>query len=154
MEMIIAIVVFSLSIILLYNVINMLNKIKDREMVSYRELYHFQELKRLFYQDMMYATKIEIDNEKKRVLFKTKNSLYGYNHPYVEYILKKKILYRVESYKKLTLEPTSFELNSARILQLLNSCKNILFFKDKKGVNIYLKEKFNHIFKIYFLNQI
>ena len=148
-EMIIAVAIFSLAMILLYNVINTLNKTKDREIASYKQYHKLQELKRLFYQDLMYATQLQIDNPKKRVLFKTKNSLYGYNNPYIEYILKKRILYRVESYRKLSLNPTSAELKNTNILLLLNHCNNILFFKNKRGVTIYIKDKLIHILKIY-----
>ncbi len=150
-EMIIAVAIFSLAMILLYDVINILNKTKDREIASYKQYHKLQELKRLFYQDMMYSSQLKIDNSKKIVLFKTKNSLYGYNNPYIEYILKKEILYRVESYQKLTLNLKSSELEDARVLVLLKNCKDILFFKDKKGINIYLKEKSSHIFKVNFL---
>ena len=147
-EMVIAVAIFSLAMILLYDVINMLGKTKDREIASYKQYHKLQELKRLFYQDIMYVSQLKIDNTKKRVLFRTKNSLYGYNNPYIEYILKKNILYRVESYKKLSLDLKTSMLDNSRILPILKNCKDFLIFKDKQGIILYLKTPKETIFKV------
>ncbi len=153
-EMIIAVIIFSLVVILLYNIIGLLKKTKDKDIASYQKYHKMQELKRLFYQDLMYATDIKIDNAKKRVLFKTTNSLYGYSNPYVEYILAKNRLFRVESYKKLSLYLKSSMLDSSKILLLLKSCKEFSIFKEKRGIILYLKASKENIFKIYFTKQI
>lgn len=147
-EMIIAVAIFSLAIILLYDVTNILGKTKDREIASYKQYHKIQELKRLFYQDLIYAAELKIDNAKKRVIFKTKNSLYGYNNPYVGYILKKEILYRIESYKKLSFDLKTSILDSSKILVLFKKCKDIRLFKDSKGVTVFLKIDKEYIFKV------
>ena len=153
-EMLIAVMIFSLVMVLLYDIVGILNKTKDRHIASYKQHHKMEELKRLFYQDLIYATAIKIDNEKKRVLFKTKNSLYGYNTPYIEYILKKKRLYRIESYKKLSLLPQTSMLEHSKILPLLNDCRNFSIFKEKTSIILYLKTQKENIFKIHLAKQI
>ena len=147
-EMIIAIAVFSIAMILLYDVVNMLNKRKDIDITKYKKYHKTQELKKLFYQDLMSEKDISIDNEKKISIFRTKNSLHGISYPFVAYILKKNILYRVESYKKIDKDIKSSMLDSAKILILLKACQNFLLFKDKQGIIVYMKTKNETIFKV------
>ena len=123
-EMIIAIAVFSVAMVLLYDVVNMLNKRKDIDIAKYKKYHKTQELRKLFYQDLMSEKDIIIDNEKKISIFKTKNSLHGISYPFVAYILKKNILYRVESYKKIDKDLKSSMLDSAKVLILLRPCQN------------------------------
>jgi len=125
-EMVIAVIVFSVAILLLYEVVSMLNKKKDNEIKIYRTFHHTQELKRLIYKDLLQENGISINNDKKIITFRTKNSISGISYPYVAYLLKKETLYRIESHKKLSQDLTSSMLESANILILSKTCKFLL----------------------------
>ncbi len=147
-EMIIAIAIFSLAIVLLYNIINLLEKKRDFEAKTYKSFHHFQKVKNLIEKDLMSQSGIYIDNAKNIAIFKTKNSLYGIGCPYVAYVLRKKRLYRVESYQKIDKNLRTSMLDKAKVLLLLNNCKKFSLFKEKSAVSVFIDLKKETIFKV------
>lgn len=151
-EIVIAIALFSISLIILFNITKILQKQRDRAVSTYRLYHQIEEIKKLFFMDLINEQNITIDNDKKITIFKTTNSLYGFTYPYVAYILKNHILYRIESYKNIDKNLKTSTLESARILVLSKKCKDIRFFKDDLGITIFFKIDKEHIFKVFFLN--
>ncbi len=147
-ELVIAVIVFALAITLLYGVINGINKKEKRSIKEYREYHKVLMSKKLFYEDLMYAKKIFKDNDKKIYIFQTKNSLYALSNPYVVYKLKDKTLYRIESYKKLTRDMTSQDLENARVLPVLKDCIDFLIFEKGDYITVFYKIKNRVIFKV------
>ncbi len=147
-EMIVAIAVFSISILLLYGVINTFKKKQQQEINIYKSYHNTKEAKKLIYKDLISEKKLFLDNENRLFIFQSKNSLYGITAPYIAYVLKNRILYRVESYKKLTKDMTSSELEVSKILPILKNCKDFSLTVDKKGVIVFIKSAKDTIFKV------
>jgi len=137
LEMLIAIAVFAVSITLLYEVFNTLDKKRERTLQNYKSYRKIEQIKRLMYRDLIYQK--DFETKKDFYIFKTKNSLYGISDPYVAYTLKNGILYRLESNKKIDSDPTTQALSIVKILPLCK-CKEFSLFQDKEGMTLYIKE--------------
>ena len=111
-ELMISIMILSILMLFLYKSYSDLNR-SNRQYTSALESLNEKELlKKAIYLDLLMASKSHmiiqnIDREFDLISFKTKHSLHRRVEPYVCYIIKDKVLYRLES----LLQITSIDIN-------------------------------------------
>ncbi len=149
-EIIIAIAVFSIAVFVMYSVLSQVKKQKKLSYQEYKKDYKIVELKRLIYQDFTTAKDIEINSQKNIAIFKSTDSLYGITNPYVLYILKNHILYRVESIHKINVDLRNIDSRTIKIMPLLKNIKYFKIYLSKKAISIWINTKnpiYLHIIK-------
>ena len=163
-EMLIAISIFSIMMLYLYNTYSSLNIANENLKGEVQEIQKIQKIKKAVFLDFTLALfnargTVQIDNRDKRedfVFFQTSHSLHRRINPYVTYIVKDKKLYRLESLKKFD----SFELPSDAEFDVdeLGDIKSFRVYKTTKKKQSYLvaidfKEMENLLLKVTPLNE-
>lgn len=106
-EMMIAIVIFSLIVVLLYKSYDALKQSNQKYTVMTKEMEYLWRIKKMLYLDFALLIKSDVDvlNQERNedvVLLQTSNSLHDRFYPYVAYVVKDGTLYRLESLRKLS----------------------------------------------------
>jgi len=101
-ELLVAILILSMVMLFLYKSYADMNRANQTYTKAVKKLSQKELLKKTFYLDLMMASKesfiIEhLDKEFDFISFRTKHSLHRRINPFVCYIVKEKILYRLES---------------------------------------------------------
>lgn len=103
-ELMVSIVILSIMMLFLYKSysgLNKSNKIFDKEVQKVSKI---EKIKQILYLDFTLAQGVTIlnqDNKEDVVFLKTRSSVHNRVNPYVAYIVKAKILYRLESLREL-----------------------------------------------------
>ena len=105
-EMMIAIVIFSLIVIFLYKSYDSLKRSSAKYVSMTHDMQRLWRIKKMLYLDFALSLQSDIsvlsqETNEDAVLLQTSNSLHGRFHPYVAYIVKEGTLYRLESLRKL-----------------------------------------------------
>ena len=106
-EMMIAILIFSLIVVFLYKSYDSLKRSNDKYTAITKDMRHLWRIKKMLYLDFALSLKsnVSVLNQERNedvVLLQTSNSLHNRFYPYVAYVVKDGILYRLESLRKLT----------------------------------------------------
>ena len=106
-EMMIAIVIFSLIVVFLYKSYDALKQSNQKYTVMTKEMERLWRIKKMLYLDFALSLQSDVSvlNQEKNedvVLLQTSNSLHNRFYPYVAYVVKDGVLYRLESLRKLT----------------------------------------------------
>ena len=143
-EMLIAISIFSIMMLYLYNTYASLNISNENLKGEVQKIQKIQKIKKVVFLDFTLALFdprgiVHIDNRDKRedfVFFQTSHSLHRRINPYVTYVVKNQILYRLESLKKFD----SFELPSDAEFDVdeLGDVKSFRVYKTTKKAQSYL----------------
>ena len=143
-EMLIAISIFSIMMLYLYNTYASLNLSNENLKGEVQKIQRVQKIKKVIFLDLTLAlfnprTIISIDNRDKQedfVFFQSSHSLHRRINPYITYIVKDKKLYRLESLKKLE----SYEMPSDAAFDVdeLGDVKSFRVYKTTKKKQSYL----------------
>ena len=106
-EMMIAIVIFSLIVVFLYKSYDALKRSNQKYTKISKEMRHLWRIKKMLYLDfaLVLHSDVSVLNQEKNedvVLLQTSNSLHNRFYPYVAYVVKEGVLYRLESLRKLS----------------------------------------------------
>lgn len=106
-EMMIAILIFSLVVVFLYRSYDALRQENQKQTQMTKQMQHLWRIKRMLYLDFALSLRSDVSvlNQEKNedvVLLQTSNSLHERFYPYVAYVVKDGVLYRLESLRKLT----------------------------------------------------
>lgn len=106
-EMMIAIVIFSLVVVLLYKSYDSLKRSNTKQAQINQKMQRLWQIKKLLYLDFTLALQSDVSvlsQEKNEdvVILQTSNSIHNRTNPYVAYVIKDETLYRIESLRKLT----------------------------------------------------
>lgn len=138
-ELVIAIVIFSVIIVYMYQAVSTTKKGNTIYERSYEVVANNEEAKKLFYNDIFNQVDPYANISFKDEVFylRTNNSLHSLVAPYVAYFLKDKNLIRIESIKKLTF-PLKLEYNQNIIYEIDYILKDIENFHVSVEKNNYL----------------
>lgn len=105
-ELMISVTILSVLMLFLYKSYAELNRQNRLYAQQAKKLHNSTQLRKVFYMDLLTAYKktLVINKDEKAydlVSFMTQNSLHRRINPYVTYIVKEKILYRLESRKQI-----------------------------------------------------
>ena len=105
-EMMIAIVIFSLIVVFLYKSYDSLKRSNNKYTAVPKDMRYLWRIKRMLYLDFALSlnSNVSVLNQEKNedvVLLQTSNSLHNRFYPYVAYIVKERRLYRLEALRKL-----------------------------------------------------
>jgi len=146
-ELVVAIMILSMLMVFLYKSYADLNRVNKTYTEAVEKLSKEELIKKTFYLDLLLAEKKSLiiqnrDKEFDFVSFMTKHSIHRRINPYVSYIVKNKILYRLESLKQIK----SLELNRdiAFDIDKLGSVKKFKLFgtRDNKKEYYLLDTRF------------
>ena len=149
-ELLISVSILSMIMIYLYTSyanLNSSNKIIKKEVEKSISL---QKIKKVFYLDFSLAMGEIIINSKKKnedfVSFQSAHSLYQRFNPYITYIIKDKILYRLESLRQMK----KFELSEESEFEVekIGEVEIFRVYKSKEGKNFLLHIKLLEIEEI------
>ena len=106
-EMMIAIVIFSLIVLFLYKSYDALRQSNQKYTTMTKEIRRLWRIKKMLYLDFALLIKSDVSvlNQERNedvVLLQTSNSLHNRFYPYVAYVVKEGTLYRLESLRKLS----------------------------------------------------
>ena len=106
-EMMIAIVIFSLIVVFLYKSYDALKQSNQKYTLMTKEMERLWRIKKMLYLDFALSLQSDVNvlNQEKNedmVLLQTSNSLHNRFYPYVAYVVKEGVLYRLESLRKLS----------------------------------------------------
>jgi len=142
-ELLVSITILSILILFLYKSyanLNKTNKVYDQEVQKLRTISRFKET---FYLDLLLASKASViiihQNIKfDFVSFSTTHSLHRLIKPYVAYIVKNGILYRLESNKEIVSPQIS--IRQQFIVDKIGKVRKFKLFKSKDANSIFLLE--------------
>ncbi len=139
-EMMIAIVIFSLIVVFLYKSYDALKQSNQKYTAITKEMQHMWRIKRMLYLDFALSFKsgVSVLNQEKNedvVLLQTSNSLHSRFYPYVAYVVKDGVLYRMESLRKLSYP---FDAETDADVDKIAEIKRFRIYKalKKEGSNI------------------
>jgi len=161
MELIIAILILSLLMLFLYKSYSNLNKSNRVYSRLVDHLTTVEHIRKTLYLDLSMATResiiIEhIDKQYDFISFETKNSLHKRINPYVCYLIKENILYRLESLIQITSTEISRDIEFD--IDKVTNVKKLKLFttRDKKRelylLDLRLKETQKMLLKVKVLN--
>jgi len=143
-EMLIAISIFSIMMLYLYNTYASLNISNENLKTEVQKIQKIQRIKKVVFLDFTLALfdprgVIRISNRDKQedfVFFQSSHSLHRRINPYITYIVKNEKLYRLESLKKLD----SYEMPSDAAFDVdeLGEVKSFRVYKTTKKTQSYL----------------
>lgn len=144
-ELVIAITIFSLIVVYMYQAVAATKKGNTIYEKNYEAVERNEDVKKVFYNDIFNQVDPYKDIEFKKGIFylKTKNSLHNFIAPHVAYMLKDKTLIRVESPRqfKLPLQIEDMEKITHEVTYLLENIDNFHVFMDKNNYTIYWTQK-------------
>jgi len=151
-ELLISITILSIVMLFLYKSyadLNKTNKLYEKEVLK---LQHISRIKQTLYLDLLLATKETLrvshpDVKFDFVSFTTNHSLHRLVKPYVAYIVKENILYRLESNKAIQSAEISRE--QPFIIDKIGSVKKFELYtpKEKEG-NVIMEAKLKNLASI------
>ncbi len=154
-EIIIAIFIFSIIMVYLYDVIAVAKKSTTAYEKMYKKDEESQRVKRLFYNDIFNQTDPYLDTSVKikdnftTYFLRTNNSLYDNISPFVAYRVINNDLYRFESPKKFTLPLSQEDENRVQFDKIISNLDSFLIYKYKNSSLIsYKKNNSQTIFEI------
>ena len=136
-EMMIAIVIFSLVVLFLYKSYDALRE-SDRKYTSItKEMQHLWRIKKMLYLDFALLLKSDVsvlhqETNEDVVLLQTSNSLHNRFYPYVAYVVKEGTLYRLESLRKLSYP---FDAQTTADVDEIGEVKRFRIYKALKKEN-------------------
>ncbi len=106
-EMMIAITIFALIVVFLYKSYDSLKRSNEKYTKITNQMQRNWRIKKMFFLDFSLIIKSDISvlNQEKNedvVILQTSNSIHNRTNPYVAYVVKDGVLYRLESLQKLT----------------------------------------------------
>ncbi len=142
-ELLIFITILSIVMLFLYKSyadLNKTNKVYEKEVLK---LQHISRIKRVLYLDLLLLTKATLtvshqDAKFDFVSFATEHSLHRRIKPYVSYIVKENILYRLESNKAI--QSTEISREQPFIIDKIGSVKKFKLYLPKKKEEIVVLE--------------
>ena len=164
-EMMIAIVIFSLIVVFLYKSYDALKQSNQKYTTMTRQMEHLWRIKRMFYLDFALSLKSDVNvlNQEKNedvVLLQTSNSIHNRIYPYVAYVVKEGVLYRLESLHKLSYP---FDAETTADVDKIAKVKRFRIYKalKKEGssavgyylIDIKLKDGKRILYKVRALNE-
>ncbi|NPA66930.1 MAG: prepilin-type N-terminal cleavage/methylation domain-containing protein [Epsilonproteobacteria bacterium] len=147
-EMMISIAIFSMIALFLYKTYANLNHQNVMFRDSAQEMKYWNKLKKVFYLDFTLnldnnITIIHQDSKIDTVIFQTSNSIHDRINPYIAYFVKDNILYRMESFSKLSYQELPNAIGS------IDNLGKVETFQLYKGLK---KEKSSTIKHLYLLH--
>ena len=160
-ELVVAIIILSILMVFLYQSYADLNRVNKTYTKAVEKLKTEELIKRAFYLDLLEAYKESvfiqhIDKKFDFISFMTRHSIHRRINPYVSYIVKEKVLYRLESLQQIK----SLDINRdiAYDIDKIGEVKKLKLFgtRDNKKeyflLDLELIEKPKILFKIKVLN--
>lgn len=138
-EIIIAIAIFSVIIVYMYQAIGTTKKSTAAYERKYEKIQKNQTIRKLLYNDIFnqvdpYSdTKVDTSGDFSTYYLKTNNSLHNISSPFVAYKVIKNTLYRFESIRKFTLPINEDNKNSIHVDKLLENIKSFLLYTYKNS---------------------
>lgn len=138
-EIIIAIAIFSVIIVYMYQAIGTTKKSTAAYERKYEKIQKNQTIRKLLYNDIFnqvdpYSdTKVDTSGDFSTYYLKTNNSLHNISSPFVAYKMIKNTLYRFESIRKFTLPINEDNKNSIHVDKLLENIKSFLLYTYKNS---------------------
>lgn len=138
-EIIIAIAIFSVIIVYMYQAIGTTKKSAAAYERKYEKIQKNQTIRKLLYNDIFnqvdpYSdTKVDTSGDFSTYYLKTNNSLHNISGPFVAYKVIKNTLYRFESIRKFTLPINEDNKNSIHVDKLLENIKSFLLYTYKNS---------------------
>jgi prepilin-type N-terminal cleavage/methylation domain-containing protein len=161
-ELMVSIVILSILMLFLYQSYAGLNKSNEVIGTKVNEFEHLVLVKKTVYLDFYTSkyTKMKIlkqDQDEDVVYIQTKNSLHQMFAPYVAYVVKNEILYRLESLNEFRKYP--FEAQSNFLVDRLGKVRIFRIYKSKNDeksmvmIHIVFQNKDEVLLKVPVLNQ-
>ncbi|SFV54029.1 hypothetical protein MNB_SM-7-1002 [hydrothermal vent metagenome] len=165
-EMMVAIVIFSLIVISLYKSYDALKESNQKYSKITEEMEHLWRIKRVLYLDFALTLKSNVkvlNQERNRdiVLLQTSNSIHNRFNPFVAYVVKNGVLYRLESLYKLHYP---FDTQTVADVDRIGKVKRFRIYKalKKEGqrvisyylIDILFSDKTKILYKIRALNEV
>ena len=136
-EMMIAIVIFSLIVLFLYKSYDALRQSNKKYITVAKEMEKMWRIKKMLYLDftLLIQSDVKVFNKKRSedvVLLQTSNSLHNRFYPYVAYVVKEGTLYRLESLRKLSYP---FDVQTTADVDEICRVKQFRIYKTHKKEN-------------------
>lgn len=154
-EIIIAIAIFSIMVVYMYQAIGMTKKSTKAYERKYEKVQKNQTIRKLLYNDIFnqvdpYSnTTVKTKDNFTTYYLRTNNSLHNSANPFVAYRVINGTLFRFESYKSFTLPLSENNKNDIHVDKLLENLKSFLVYSYKNSKLIqWNKEGERTIFEI------
>lgn len=136
-EMMIAIVIFSLIVVFLYKSYDVLRQSDRKYTAITKQMQHLWRIKKMLYLDFALLLKSDVnvlhqETNEDVVLLQSSNSLHGRFYPYIAYVVKEGVLYRLESLRKLTYP---FDAEVSADVDMVAKVKRFRVYKALKKEN-------------------
>jgi len=145
-EILISVGLLSILIMFMYKTLETMKKSNTLYERHYSKLMINTKIHKTMFLDFVQSDKVDIKSgDFDRIVMRSKNSHFHIAHPYISYLVKENVLYRIESDKNIGL---NIKYDLLKYIKFEVVKKNIKKFKIFKGKNSFLINLDNLIFEV------